>query len=158
MLGIEAIVAHISIALHLHGQSHVSRMLITEMSGLKFRHQKMWVIDSALVLSEHAVCSVVSQYSPLGIEEVKLHASNLLMSVRRAERRCTWPVCSPSSLMQIAEMVLDAGDIQLPSKLEDDPGLAHYAAVAAAALAVNKGRPAAALLDLLLLAGKRKEA
>ena len=60
--------------------------------------------------------------------------------------------------MQVAEMVLDAGDTQLPSKLEDDPDLAHYAAVAAAALAVNKGKPAAALLDLLLLAGKRKEA
>lgn len=39
--------------------------------------------------------------------------------------------------------------------LEENPELASLAAVAAAALAMNKGQPASALLDLLMLANKR---
>lgn len=45
---------------------------------------------------------------------------------------------------------------RLPVKLEEDPRSAHAAAVAAAALAVNGGNPAAALLDLLHMAMNRK--
>ena len=43
-----------------------------------------------------------------------------------------------------------------PGRLEEDPATAHAAAVAAAALAMNHGNPAAALLDLLHLAMRRK--
>lgn len=48
------------------------------------------------------------------------------------------------------------GATGLPTRLENDPSTAHAAAVAAAALAVNSGNPAAALLDLLHLAMTRR--
>lgn len=44
----------------------------------------------------------------------------------------------------------------MPARLDLDPETAHAAAVAAAALAVNSGNPAAALLDLLNLAMTRR--